>query len=61
MGRQRRYIAKKSTGTTAERQSIVTTDLTVGEPYFDTTLSKILYVKSISPTVWVDSAGTIVA
>ena len=52
------YIAKKNIGTTVERQAITTTDLVAGESFFDTDLSKPLYVQSISPTVWVDSGGT---
>lgn len=43
-------------GTTAKRP---TTNLYVGRPYFDTTLTKPIWVKAISPSiVWVDATGT---
>jgi hypothetical protein len=32
----------------------------VGQQFFDTTLNKPIYVKTISPTVWVDANGTTV-
>lgn len=50
---------------TAARQSGPTSDrpsetLWIGRQYFDTTLGKPVYVKSVRPTVWVDAAGTTV-
>jgi len=43
-------------GTTAERP---TTGLWIGRRYFDDTLGKPVYVKTISPIVWVDGVGTV--
>lgn len=43
--------------TTANRP---TAGLWIGRQFFDTTLGKPVYVKSIRPTVWVDGAGTVV-
>ena len=43
-------------GATANRP---TKKLFVGRRYFDTTLGKPVYVKSLSPTVWVDGVGTV--
>ena len=34
--------------------------LYVGQPYFDTTLGKPIWVKSRNPTVWVDATGAAV-
>lgn len=42
-------------GTTANRP---TSKLFIGRRFFDTTLGKPIYVKSLSPTVWVDGVGT---
>lgn len=44
-------------GTTAQRP---TTQLQIGDFYFDTTLGKPIWIKSLGPTVWVDGAGTTV-
>lgn len=41
-------------GTTADRPTAL---LWVGRPYFDTTLGKPVWVKSVKPTVWVDGSG----
>lgn len=41
-------------GTTADRP---TTGLFAGRTYFDTTLGKPVWLKSVRPTVWVDGAG----
>lgn len=41
-------------GTTAHRP---TTLLWVGRTYFDTTLGIPIWLKSVGPTVWVNSAG----
>jgi len=48
-------FANQSSGTTANRP---TTYLWVGRIYFDTTLGKPVWLKSVSPSVWVDAAGT---
>jgi hypothetical protein len=42
-------------GTTTNRP---VTNLYVGLPYFDSTLGKPVYCKSINPIVWVDAMGT---
>lgn len=44
-------------GTTALRP---TSNLWVGRQFFDTTLGKPVYLKSVKPSVWVDGAGTVV-
>ncbi len=33
------------------------TPLYIGQPYFDTTINKPIWVKSKGPTVWVDATG----
>lgn len=45
-----------SSGTTAERPVAF---LFEGRFYWDTTLGKPVFVKSLNPTVWVDGAGTV--
>lgn len=52
-------ICPKS-GTTSARQAIDTNTLNIGGMYYDNTLNKPLWVKSKSPTVWVDATGTVV-
>lgn len=42
-------------GITADRP---TSGLFAGRAYFDTTLGKPIWLKSVRPTVWVDGAGT---
>lgn len=42
-------------GTTANRP---TSNLWIGRPYFDTTLGYPIWVKTVSPVVWVNGAGT---
>jgi len=37
-----------------------TDNLWVGRRYFDTTLGKPIWVKSVNPTVWVDATGAAV-
>lgn len=44
-------------GTTAARP---TANLWVGQSYFDTTLGKPIWIKSLNPTVWVDATGSTV-
>ena len=44
-------------GITANRP---TTDLWIGRQYYDTTLNKPVYLNSVGPNVWKDSAGTTV-
>jgi hypothetical protein len=34
--------------------------LYIGQPYFDTTINKPIWVKSKNPTVWCDATGTAV-
>ena len=47
--------ANTSSGVTADRPA---SGLWIGRRYFDTTLGKPVYVKSLGPVVWVDGAGT---
>ena len=48
-------LAITSSGTTAQRP---TKGLFVGRAYFDTTLGKPIWLKSVGPVVWVDATGT---
>ena len=41
-------------GTTANRP---TKNLFIGRPYFDTTLNKPIWVKTVTTVVWVDATG----
>lgn len=41
-------------GTTANRP---TSGLFVGRPYFDTTLNKPIWLKTVSPADWIDATG----
>lgn len=52
------YIAfsQSQSGTTSQRPTSV---LWVGRRYFDTTLGKPVYIKSLGPTIWVDGVGTV--
>ncbi len=43
-------------GTTAQRP---TTNLELGMIYFDSTLGKPIWLKSVAPSVWVDGVGTV--
>jgi hypothetical protein len=57
------YLAPVGTnGTTANRPVNASPQrpLYVGQSYFDSTLGKPIWVKSLNPTVWVDAAGTVV-
>lgn len=47
----------QQSGPTAERP---TSMLWIGRQFYDTTLSKPVYVRAVKPTVWRDAAGTIV-
>lgn len=49
--------AGQQSGATADRP---TTGLWIGRRYYDETLSKPVYVRSVRPTVWKDSQGTTV-
>jgi hypothetical protein len=49
--------AGQQANTTANRP---TTGLWVGRIFFDTTLTKPIWVKQVSPAVWVDATGTVV-
>ncbi len=44
-------------GTTAQRPI---KNLFIGRPYFDQTLGFPVYVKTVTPTVWVDGSGATV-
>jgi hypothetical protein len=50
-------VANSQSGTTAQRP---TSGLSPGDKYMDTTLGYIIHVRSVSPVVWVNGAGTIV-
>ncbi len=50
-------ISAGDTVTTAQRNAMVAEALTIGEQVFDSTLGKPLWVKSLSPIVWVDATG----
>lgn len=50
------HFANTQSGTTANRP---TSNLWIGRRYFDTTIGKPVYLKSLSPNVWVDGAGTV--
>jgi len=52
-----RINAVPSSGTTANRP---TTGVRVGEFYFDTTINKPIWVKTVSPIVWIDATGAAV-
>lgn len=54
---QRIILAAQQSGTTANRP---TTGLWVGRTYFDTTLNKPIWAKTVTPTVWVDATGAAV-
>jgi hypothetical protein len=45
-------------GATAQRPTSAT--VAIGQPYFDTTLNKPIWLKSIAPDVWIDATGTTV-
>ena len=49
-------LSTQDSGTTANRP---TQELWVGRRYFDTTLGKPVYLKSVGPNVWVDGVGTV--
>ena len=43
-------------GTTAQRPK----DVEVGDMYMDTTIAKPIWVRSVSPIVWITAAGAVV-
>jgi hypothetical protein len=47
-------ISLRQSGTTTKRP---TSGLWIGRTYFDTTLSKPIWVKTSNPVVWVDATG----
>lgn len=49
--------AQRQAGTTAQRPAA---GLWVGRRYFDTTLGKPVFVRSVNPAVWVDATGVTV-
>ncbi len=50
-------VTGQQSGATAKRP---TDQLWIGRQYYDTTLNKPVYVSSVRPVVWMDSAGTVV-
>lgn len=46
----------QQSGVTADRPDVL---LWIGRFYFDTTINKPIWLKSINPSVWVDGAGTV--
>lgn len=50
-------FALQSSGTTANRP---TKNLWIGRWYFDTSLSKPIWLKSVNPSVWIDATGATV-
>lgn len=48
-------VSVQQSGPTSDRPTSL---LWIGRTYFDTTLGKPIWVKSVRPTVWVDGAGT---
>lgn len=50
-----------TSGTTAQRPIVTPNNqLYIGQGYFDTTLGYMVWIKSLSPTVWVNGAGAVV-
>lgn len=49
-------ITAQQSGPTGERPDSL---LWIGRAYFDTTLGKPVWLKSINPSVWVDGVGTV--
>ena len=47
-------VSAQQSGTTAQRPTKV---LWIGRRFFDTTLGKPVYIRSVGPAVWVDGAG----
>ena len=56
-GLWRLSTALGDTGTTAARTTV---NLYVGRMYFDSTLGRPVWIKSLNPTVWVDATGATV-
>lgn len=50
-------LSLQQSGTTANRPTSL---LWVGRRYFDITLGKPVWIKSVGPTVWVDGSGAAV-
>lgn len=53
------FLCMFSTQDSGPTGSRPTTELWIGRRYFDTTLGKPIYLKSIGPNVWVDGVGTV--
>ena len=49
-------LSAQESGTTAQRP---VQRLYIGRRYFDVTLGKPIYLKSINPSVWVDGVGVV--
>lgn len=47
-------------GATASRPTSALAGRFVGQNYFDTTLGKPIWLKSVNPDVWVDATGAVV-
>jgi hypothetical protein len=50
-------FASTRSGTTAQRPTSATAGRWIGMPYFDTSLGKPIWLKSINTDVWVDATG----
>lgn len=58
------WMQRTHNGAATLQQSGITADrpitlLWIGRFYFDTTIGKPIWLKSINPNVWVDGAGTV--
>lgn len=51
-------FASTRSGTTAQRPTSATHGRWIGMPYFDNSLGKPIWLKSINTDVWVDGTGT---
>ena len=52
--------AVTQSGATASRPTAASTKRWIGMQFFDTTLGKPVYLKSVAPDVWVDGSGAAV-
>lgn len=58
------WMQRTHNGAATLQQSGITADrpvtlLWIGRFYFDTTIGKPIWLKSVNPNVWVDGAGTV--
>lgn len=56
---QQSFCASRN-GTTAQRPTNAVDGRYIGMPYFDTTVGKPIFLKSVNPDVWIDAAGNTV-